>query len=273
MVRVVDASWLRSRLNDPGFRVVDPRSRLRYTSGHVPGAISVPIKEALQSDARLLSDHALVEWLGRRGVPSQDTVVLYADSDGQSASMMAWILDYLGHPDVVIVGTRFERWTELGGELSYRPIEVAPTEFDMTRRHSLRATWEDASEHGTYLIDARSPAEYRGEQVVADDRPGHIPGAINLPWLSFQGGDGDLLASNSDVDGLLRRAGTDSKQDIVVYCRSGPRASLVWLAVTLTGGAPRLYDGSFLDWSRRSQLAVESEPGPSPEDEAKDAKT
>ena len=43
----------------------------------------------------------------------------------------------------------------------------------------------------------------------------------------------------------------DSGEAIVAYCRTGPRASLGFLALSKLGYSPRLYDGSMTDWLRR----------------------
>jgi thiosulfate/3-mercaptopyruvate sulfurtransferase len=241
--------------------VVDPRSRYRYLSSHIPTAISVPASGAFGSDGKLLSVDGLAQWLGRSGVSNQATVVLYGDADGQALGMLSWVLVYLGHPDVAVLGTRFERWRDEGGELAYRPVAPTPTTFNANANPELRATWEDAASPGTqFLVDVRSPEEYRGERVVAQDPPGHIPGALNLPWLSFVGEKTNLLVDPAHVASQLRGAGAERRQGIIVYGRSGcTRASVAWLAMQLAGRQVRMYDGSFLDWSQRDGLPIETE--------------
>jgi thiosulfate/3-mercaptopyruvate sulfurtransferase len=234
---------------------------MRYLSGHVPHAISVPVLKAFGTDGRLMPDGALADWLGSKGVARRGMVALYDDRDGQCAGMLAWILAYLGHPHVAVLSTRFERWGEHGGELSYRPVEPPPMSFTADAQPSLRATWSDVADRaGRCLLDTRSANEYRGDEVVADDPPGHIPGAINLPWLSLQG-ERDLVLRAADIQERLREAGAGDGQEAVVYCRSGPRAAVAWLAMHLAGVTVRLYDGSLLDWVSRSDLPLDLEMG------------
>jgi thiosulfate/3-mercaptopyruvate sulfurtransferase len=260
VVHLAKSGWLQDRRGAPEITLVDPRSRNRYLSGHIPKALSVPITGAFGPDGRLLADDALADWLGRSGVSTEGTVVVYGDSDGQSAAMLAWVLEYLGHPDVAILPTRFERWKDLGGEVSYRPVVATPTTFTARPRSELRATWEDAATPGSQcLLDARSQEEYRGDKVVAHDQPGHIPGALNLPWLAFVGEDAELLVDSTQVVSRLRSAGVETSKGTVVYGRSGcMRASVAWLAIQLAGSQARLYDGSFLDWSQRGGLPIET---------------
>jgi thiosulfate/3-mercaptopyruvate sulfurtransferase len=258
VVHAVQNSWLRYWAGAPEITVIDPRSRTRYLSGHIPHAIWVPVSAAFGPDGRLLSDEALAKWLGESGVSNEGTVVVYGDSDGQAAAMLAWILSYLGHPDVAILRTRLEHWRNDGGELAYRP-EVANSEnFTPRPQPELRANWDDASKQAApKLLDARSPEEYRGDKVVAEDSPGHIPGAINIPWLSFVGENEELLCQPAEVLARLRKAGANPDQDSVVYCRAAQRSSVAWLAMRLAGSPARLYDGGILDWSQRAGASMD----------------
>lgn len=260
MVHLADMTWLLSRLESPDITVVDPRSRTRYLSGHLPNALSVPVTAAFGSDGRLLTDAALAEWLGRSGVSSEGTVVAYGDTDGQSAAMLAWIVEYLGHPDVAVLGTRFEGWKSKGGEVFYRPVAPSQKTFVARPHADLRADWNDALKPGAQcVLDVRSQEEYRGEKVIAhDDLPGHIPGALNVPWLGFVGADAHLIAEPNQVEDRILKAGAKPDHGTIVYGRSGcTRASVAWLALRLAGLPARMYDGSFLDWSQRSDLPIE----------------
>lgn len=259
MIRTVEASWLRDRLGEPGLTLIDPRSRMRYLSGHPPTAISVPARAAFAPDGRLRSDDELAEWLGHLGVASEGTAVLYADADGQPGALLAWILAYLGHPDVAFVATRFERWRHEGGELSYRPVMATPASFIGKAVPELRAIWSDvADREATALLDTRTAEEFSGQKTQGEDPPGRIPGARNLPHRSFLGAGAALLASPEELTPRLGEVGADLSTDTIAYCRSGIRASVAWLALHLAGAPVRLYDGSFLDWSTRAGSPIES---------------
>lgn len=268
MIRTVEASWLRDRLSgdrlgEPGLTLIDPRSRMRYLSGHPPTAISVPARAAFGPDGRLRGDDDLAEWLGSLGVAAEGTAVVYADADGQPGALLAWILAYLGHPDVVFVGTRFERWREEGGQLSYRPAAATPATFMAKPVPELRAGGiEILNRSGPgvpdiQLIDTRTAEEFSGDQTLGEDPPGHIPGAGNLPHRSFLGDGASLLASPEELTGRLVGLGAGLTTETIVYCRSGIRASVAWLALHLAGAPVRLYDGSFLDWSSRPGAPIE----------------
>jgi thiosulfate/3-mercaptopyruvate sulfurtransferase len=44
---------------------------------------------------------------------------------------------------------------------------------------------------------------------------------------------------------------------IVTYCHIGMQATVVYFSARLAGKDVRLYDGSYEDWSRRTELPVE----------------
>ena len=261
MIRAVDAGWLRDRLGERDVAIIDPRPPVRYLSGHLPRALSMPVQDAFASDGRLLGDDELVAWLGRGGVAAEGTAVVYADDDGQSGAMLAWILEYLGHPDVRFLTTRFEHWKDEGGELFYRPVVSTPTTFVATPRGGIRAT-RDVVRNGRCLLDTRTREEFAGLQVIGDDPPGHIPGAVNLPHQLFLGKDKELLASTEEMTARLTDVGLGIQEPVVTYCRVGLRASVVWLALHLAGTPARLYDGSFLDWVSQAGAPVETATAP-----------
>jgi thiosulfate/3-mercaptopyruvate sulfurtransferase len=50
-------------------------------------------------------------------------------------------------------------------------------------------------------------------------------------------------------------------RDIVVYCPTGVQASHLYYVARYLGYSPRLYDGSYLEWSRRPELPAEPDGG------------
>ena len=87
-------------------------------------------------------------------------------------------------------------------------------------------------------------------------QPGHLPGAVNIVWRDLGGASQALLATPDKLEQLLSAAGIHRGDQIVAYCRSGPRASLGYLALCQCGYNVRLYDGSYAEWAR-SGLPVE----------------
>jgi thiosulfate/3-mercaptopyruvate sulfurtransferase len=256
MIRLVDAEWVERELDSGQLRVVDPRSPVKYLQGHIRNAINVPVAKAFDADGRLIDDDRLAKWLGAAGVGAAGTVLLYDDYDAQSGSMLAWILEYLGHPNVRFLGVPFARWKAEGREILYRPVTAEPATLSLAaRKPHLRASWRELLDAPIEILDVRSPEEYSGS-VVVDARGGHIPGAANVPWHGFVNED-ELFLTPARLRSLLSRERVPADRPTVVYCRTGPRAAVAFVALQQLDLDVRLYDGSFAEWAQLHELPVE----------------
>ena len=106
------------------------------------------------------------------------------------------------------------------------------------------------------LVDARSREEYSGDADV-DEKPGHIPGAVNLVWQELVGRDGRLQASQDEIQKALDTASIKPSDRVVTYCKIGARASVVYLAMKRLGYDVKLYVESYAEWEL-SGLPVEN---------------
>ncbi len=216
--------------------------------GHLRGAVNVPFKRLQGPDGRLGPPEQMADAFGEAGLGDDVTPILYDQSDGRNAAMAAWVLEYLGRDDVHVMDILYEAWKEEGREVLFRPVETKARGFTLRLNPSVRASLDDVAAAGkAKLLDGRSAEEFRGEAVM-DHRPGHIPGAFHLPHSEVAGRDGRLLVDDSLIHKRLSAAGIAPADRAIVYCRSGVRASLTYLAMRRAGYYVRLYDGSYAEW-------------------------
>lgn len=260
MLTFVSADWVEQRLDSPDFVVLDPRSAIRYMAGHPRNAINVSVAKARDSSGRIFSAEDLARWLGACGVDDRRTPVIYDNSDGRNAALLAWILMYLGRTDVHLMNTFWERWVADGREAFYRPVKPAPQTFMARVRPELRRTLSEVQEDmrgvtKRKLVDLRGSDEFAGK-TDSDLRPGHIPGAVNIVWQELAGNDGNLLAPAARIEQLFAAQGVGPQDRVVAYCKTGLRAALGFLALAQMGREVALYDGSYAEWAQ-SDLPVE----------------
>jgi thiosulfate/3-mercaptopyruvate sulfurtransferase len=251
MTKLVSMDWVAQRLGQHEFILVDARRPMKYLSGHLPGAINIPAYKAFGPEGRLLGPQALADMIGNSGLDNDSTAVIYDSPEGQNAAMLAWILEYLGHANIRVLEGFFEAWKASDREVLYKPVAQPSKIFSGRLNPSVRATLQDISDRRDIrFVDFRSPEEFTGATTLGEDKPGHIPGAVNIAWRDLGDPHGRILKAVEDLAQITNAAGVSCDDKVVAYCRSGPRAALGYLALSQLGADVRLFDGSFAQWSQ-----------------------
>ena len=90
-------------------------------------------------------------------------------------------------------------------------------------------------------------------------RPGHMPGALNVPFAGLIK-DGQLLPP-TEIEKAFRAGGVDLAKPVITSCGSGISAATLWLALESIGKTPQsLYDGSWTEWGTRPDTEVVTGP-------------
>ncbi len=267
---LVSAEWLCQHLNDPRLKVLDCRfdlrdallGRIAYMEGHLPSAAYADLEMNLSGQPQpsgaggrhpLPEPDALAAWLGEQGISNESWVVCYdaGGAQGMYAARAWWLLRWLGHSQVAVLDGGLAAWQAAGGELTAEGPQPAPAQFIPHVRPELVALAEDVAARAeeVRLIDSRAPERYRGDSEPLDRRAGHIPGAVNRPWLeALDGESGQFLPPEAQRERLGAAAG----QPTIIYCGSGVSATPNLLARELAGvplgRENRLYAGSWSDW-------------------------
>ena len=97
------------------------------------------------------------------------------------------------------------------------------------------------------MIDVRDPARFRGDHEPIDPIAGHIPGAMNLPFLDNL--ENGRFKNATDLTKQFTSAGLGDALSLVCYCGSGVTATQMILALLEAGyPEPALYPGSWSEW-------------------------
>lgn len=262
---IVDQEWLLKKLHDCNVRIVDCRFSLvdkekgsqEYYESHLPGGVYFDLEKDLSSAVGLHGGRhplpnleELVQKLENAGIDDSVTVVAYDNGEGAFAGRFWWLLQYLGHEKVYVLNGGFKQWAVANYPLTTEVPSFEKVEFRSDIRHELLAEIEEvravsAGEMDAVLIDSREEKRYLGIEEPIDKKAGHIPGAINKPYMEgFCSGQ-----FNSAEEQKERFADVDSKKPIIVYCGSGVTATPNFLALKEAGFEHvKLYLGSFSDW-------------------------
>src|SRR5262245_26037117 len=281
---LVSTSWLAERLDAPDIRIVDGTwflpgdhrsARALHEEKRIPGAIYFNIDEIADSDTTL--PHMLPppekfsSQVRKLGIGDGVRVVAY-DAEGiRSSARVWWMFRAMGHEDVVVLDGGLPAWEAEG-----RPTEAGPPARRSERHFTARYRADlvrDIEEvrwavetGGALILDARPPGRFAGRDPEPRPglRPGHMPGARNVPVPSLVGPDG-RMHSHAGLERVFSESGVAGKGPIICTCGSGVAAAIVALALARIGRwDAAVYDGSWTEWGAlpSTPVAVEHRHAP-----------
>ena len=229
MATLADPTWVKYWLELENVHVLDPRPALEYRSGHLPGAVNLPLELLLNEQGALLPDEALAAVFGEAGVDESKRSLVYDGADGRRGALMAWVLEYLGRGEVSLCALLYEGWAKQGYPVSTQPETPTPCEFKLDINPNKRASLDELdSPNPPKLIDLRSAEEFNSS-------PDTLPAASNLPWTEYLGDDHMLLRPDNDLARRLRNIGVGRMDKVVTYSTTGARAAIGYLALKRAG--------------------------------------
>ncbi len=268
---LVTGEWLEKNLSDPKIRIVEVSVEPGvFERGHVPNAQNVVWHTDLVDPVRrdIATPEKFQELARKLGIEKDTTVVLYGDNNNWFAAWGAWIFKSYGFENVKLLDGGRKKWEADKRPYDTRVAAVAPSKVTLAPPNAkLRARLADVNDavskkSDAVIVDIRSPDEYSGKLFAPPGsqelsiRAGHVPGAINVPWVRAVNEDG-TIKSVDDLKKLYAAAGVTGDKPIIVYCRIGERSSHTWFVLSqVLGYDVRNYDGSWTEYGNTVGLPV-----------------
>lgn len=241
-----------------------------YLKKHLKGTQFVELNEDLsdiKENAAQGGRHPLpqvqnfAKLVARLGITTHNQVVVYDDNKGaNAAARFWWMLKALGHQKVQVLDGGPEKAEHEGFPADTNIPEVHPTTAYTTEQWQLPiATLEEVSlvsdKNTAVIIDVRESERYQGITEPIDLVAGHIPGAINKPYLHNLTANGTFKEASE----LRKMYQEFAANTTIVHCGSGVTACHTLLSFAVAGlPIPKLYVGSWSEWSRNNKPIVSS---------------
>src|SRR5438128_2177699 len=171
---IVSVSWLMQHTTDPHLRLVDARPTAEYDKGHIPGAVSLPVADTFdpaQHKNYPDTKERLEALFASRGMSNTTRIITYDNGKDTPGARLFWTLEYIGATNVAVLNGGLKQWQEEKGELSTAPVTMAPGTFvakvDPARLPTVAQCQLAIGDPTKVVLDARSPEEFRGEDVRA----------------------------------------------------------------------------------------------------------
>ncbi len=278
---LAETSWVAENLEvikreDGPYRLVEVDvDTSAYGQGHIEGAVGWSWTEDLNDLVKrdVVGREEFGELLSRSGIDQDTTVLLYGDNNNWFTAFAFWLLKYYGHERARLIDGGRKKWIDEERPLTRDIPAFAATEYTVgaVNEHlrAYRADVEDAINDGTPLVDVRSLEEYTGEILAPPGLPetaqrgGHLPGALNVPWVNAVGEDGAFKSREELEKVYLEEAGLEGNQ-VIAYCRIGERSSHTWFALKYLLGLDDVknYDGSWTEWGNLVRAPIVKGPSP-----------
>lgn len=266
VVKWISTDWLEKHLEDKNLMILDCQPNIHdYIQEHVPGAVYLNEGVLRISERGLpgkyIPAEAMQSLLQRVGIKADMPVVVYAGTgvykgwgDGLEQTMMVYSLARFGHKVVYILDGGLDKWKKEGRPLTKVFPEVAKSDFTVEMHCEFYLEYEQfkvmKDKEDMILLDARPPAVYEGQGPWI--KPGHIPGAINLPWANLMDGSNkSLLKPDKELQAVIDAHNISPDKTIICSCGTGREATNEFLLFKWYLGYPKvkIYEGSFTEWT------------------------
>ena len=274
--KLVDAEYLLNNRTNNNIVVIDARGgmleegSLMYDKAIVVDWTDISLLGEFGGEelGKLLSKENYQQIFSKVGITDESEVLVYGftmpeQGFGDEARVL-YTFSYAGFDNVKFIDGGFKQVEKLGFNKKYVPttdrIDVSDVvRSEATQNKKAIYTDELLSKIGNtdvQIIDTRLEVEYNGRVIYGENKAGHVPGAISLPFNSLVDSNG-FLKSRAALEKYVTDKGLDKNKLQVTYCTTGVRASYVAVILEELGFKVRNYEPSFARYANVGEVVLD----------------
>ena len=262
--QLVDAEYLLSNRENDNLVVIDARGgmleegALMYDKATVVDWTDISLLGEFGGEelGKLLSKENYQQIFAKLGIKEDSEVLVYGftmpDQGFGDEGRILYTFNYAGFNNVKIIDGGFKQVEPLGFNKKYNPSEDRIDVSDVVRvegENNSNAIFTDElltliGNSNVQIIDTRLEVEYNGRVIYGENKAGHIPTAISIPFNSLVDKEG-FIKSREELEKYFEEKGLDKNKLQITYCTTGVRASYVAVILTELGYKVRNYEPSF----------------------------
>ncbi|WP_276766550.1 sulfurtransferase [Gemella morbillorum] len=271
--KLVDADYLLKTRGNDNVVVIDARGSmleegaLMYDKATVVDWTDISLLGEFGGEdlGKLLSKDNYQEIFNILGIKENTEVLVYGftmpnQGFGDEARVV-YTFNYAGFDNVKIIDGGFDKVEQLGFNKNYNPETDRINVSNIVREEAQdneKAIFTDellsfVNSADVQIIDTRLEAEYNGRVIYGENKAGHIPGSISVPFNSLVDEDG-FIKSREALEEYFVSKGLDKNKLQITYCTTGVRASYVAVILEELGYKVRNYEPSFARYANVGEV-------------------
>ena len=271
--KLVDADYLLKTRDNENVVVIDARGgmleegSLMYDKATVVDWTDISLLGEFGGEelGKLLSKDNYQEIFNILGIKENTEVLVYGftmpnQGFGDEARVV-YTFNYARFDNVKIIDGGFDKVEQLGLNKNYNPENDRINVSSVVREEAQdnkKAIFTDellslVNSADVQIIDTRLEAEYNGRVIYGENKAGHIPGSISVPFNSLVDEDG-FIKSREALEEYFVSKGLDKNKLQITYCTTGVRASYVAVILEELGYKVRNYEPSFARYANVGEV-------------------
>ena len=270
---LVSVNWLSQNLNEPNLVILDvslesniANIKVEFPGIQIKGARYLDLKRNFSDlESRLPNTLPNPKYFSlacrNLGINNNSIIVVYDNIGIYASPRVWWIFKSMGHKNIAVLDGGLPSWKNKNYPTESIQNRVFPEGnfkaiFNLNLQKKAFQILENIVSKEAILVDARSNERFCGliPETRKNLKSGHIPHAINLPFLEVLR-DGKFLSPN-EISTIFKKLKIDKRPKIFT-CGSGLTACILILASTLILEDNHfLYDGSWSEWGQLEGVPI-----------------